>query len=182
MHKTILLSLLCAALLAACAPTPTPPTPWTPPTRSATPLGPAGNQCYYVWAYQPLPDLSEEFLKAIQEIAPEAKARAEAYGENCVYPDGKSTFSAMETGFYVSLPVKDTTDEEALGSWIEQILDVIGQFDPARLPGMKVGRLNLVFASENENIPMMILLAKAEELRAQDVHGAELFQALLTNR
>ena len=51
----------------------------------------------------------------IRAIDPAASGNASYYGEDCVYADGHSTFSAMETDFYVRIPVDDLTNEEAFG-------------------------------------------------------------------
>src|SRR5215204_2146767 len=73
-------------------------------------LTPTYEGCGYQWAYKDMPELNEPFDEAIKIINTDAKAWATAFGEDCVYADGHTDFSAMETDFYVHLPVADLSN------------------------------------------------------------------------
>jgi hypothetical protein len=133
--------------------------------------------CYQTWAYDPLPAISAEFLKAIQGIAPDLEARAEAYGERCVFQSGKHTFSALETDFFVTIPVTDLNDKEAFGQWIEKIMAVVNEFGRPRVPGTMDGKLNLIFETTSDHLIVSNTIQKTNELLAQDLHGIDLFEA-----
>jgi hypothetical protein len=107
------------------------------PTATYTPT-PAYEGCGYMWAYHDDVELSARINEAIQTINPSSSARAQLFGEDCVYADGHATFSAMETDFYIQLSVEDLTAEEELGNWIKQVMDLIielPQEDIARRKG-----------------------------------------------
>ena len=112
-----------------------------PPTTEAS----APGQCYYNWAYEELPDISAEFQTAVQTVIPEAEAHATAFGENCTYENGSATFSAMETDFYVVIPVGDLPDKEMLGTLIEKTLPLLEGFVSPRVPGPKEGFVEFTF-------------------------------------
>lgn len=135
-------------------------------------------QCYFVWATQELTDLSAEYQTAVQTVAPEAEARAAAFGENCVAADGSSTFGAMETDFYISLPVPDLADAEQLGTIIGQALVVTDGFARPRVPGGQDGFVEFTFRSGNEQRVLRVPIPRGRELRSRGLRGAELFQAL----
>lgn len=128
--------------------TETTPAPTKPPTSATEPpaSSSAGN-CYYVWAYKPLPDLSAQIQEAIRQIQPTAEANAQAYGENCVYEDGHADFSAMETDFSVTVQVDDLSNADDLGNWIKQTMTVIDRIPPDQLAGPQPGRVTLLFKS-----------------------------------
>ena len=135
--------------------------------------------CYYVWAYQSLPEISADFQAAIQIVLPEAEARASAYGENCVAEDGSATFGAMETDFYITIPVADLTDSAALGEIAEQVLTlVIEQFPRPIVPGGQDGFVEFSFVAGTETHILRAPISLAKELLEKGLHGAELLQAL----
>ena len=86
---------------------------------------PVSEPCAYVWAYHDAPELTEKLNTAVQAINPAASARAQLFGEDCVYADGHSTFGAMETDFYVHAPADDLTNEEAFGNWMAQVMPIV---------------------------------------------------------
>lgn len=135
--------------------------------------------CYFVWAYQDLPEISADFQAAVQAILPEAEARANAYGENCVAEDGSYTFGAMETDFYVTIPVADLTDKETLGAIVEQVLViVIEQFPYPMVPGPQDGFVEFSFVAGTETHILRAPILLAKELLEKGLHGAELLEAL----
>src|SRR5271157_5628556 len=108
-------------LLTACASTGQVQTtiPSVAPVATQPPITPTIEPCAFVEATQNLPDLSAQVDKAMKELQSDASGRAEVYGENCVYASsGQSTFSAMETDFYITVNVKSLKDDNELGSWI----------------------------------------------------------------
>ncbi len=115
----------------------TPPQP-TPNADSASMTVPAvteipttaeaDGQCGYMWATHNADELSARFDGKSRAIDSAASGNASYYGEECVYADGHSTFSAMETDFYVRIPVDDLTNEEAMGGWISQVMKIVLEF------------------------------------------------------
>jgi hypothetical protein len=79
--------------------------------------------------------LTKKLEDAFKSINPAASARAELYGEDCVYSDGHSTFGVMETDFHVRLPTEDLINEEALGNWMAQLLPTIVKIPREEIQG-----------------------------------------------
>jgi hypothetical protein len=136
--------------------------------------------CAYIWAYQDLPDITAEFADAIRTPLPEASARVQAYGENCVAEDGSSTFSAMETDFYITIPVPDLTDHESLGTLVEMVLSFVDDFPRPRVPGGIDGFVEFTFKNGDQQRILRVSIPRGVELRQQGLRGAELIQALET--
>lgn len=97
------------------------------PTDTPTAAASAG-QCAYTWSYHNADELSAMIDAEMRDLNPAASGNASFFGEDCVYADGHSTFGAMETDFYVRIPVADLTNEDALGEWISQVLRVVLDF------------------------------------------------------
>lgn len=124
-----------------------------PPEPTAFPLTkiqtdtPTTGPCGFAWATQSLPELSEQLLARLNEAGlPVAAARAEAYGENCVYSDGTvARFAAMQTDYRVTLAVETLTDAETLGSLLEQTLEIIDGFPVGETPGPNPGYIGITF-------------------------------------
>src|SRR5689334_18551432 len=93
--------------------------------------------CGYMWAYHDDVELSARINDSVQAINSAASARAQLFGEDCVFADGHSTFGAMETDFYIEMPVNDLTDEEVLGNRIRQGMDLIVAFPQTEIAGRK---------------------------------------------
>ncbi len=107
---------------------------------------------------------------------PNLTGSASAYGEDCTYADGHSTFSAMETDFQVKVTVPDLQDESSLGNWVIKAMDVINKLPPDELAGPQPGRVQFEFdksASENLflNVPIDVYRSQAAGLS-----GAEVFK------
>ena len=166
--RKILPALLLLLALAACA-TPAASTPSSHPAEF--------QPCAYLWASQELPEISAALQAGIQQQMPEASARASAYGENCVAPDGTSTFSAMETDFYLTIPAADLKDDAALGALVEQALAVIDQFSAPRVPGPKEGFVEFTFTHGGDQRIVRVPIQLGKAVRAQGLHGAALIQA-----
>ena len=169
-------------ILAACSLplTPTSPPPPVTTTVTATATLPPYGSCGYQWAQQALPELSNEFQKAIQILQPEAQAHAFAFGEDCIHADGTTrTFIPMETDFNVTLQVSDLSDESVLGDWIVQVMNVIENIPPEKIVGARPGRVSIAFhvGSEQKNVNFYIDQYQA---LSPGLSSAEIYQALQT--
>jgi hypothetical protein len=146
------------------------------PTPSIT-ITPTYEGCYYIWAHQSLPEVTKKLDAAIRELQPTASANADAFGENCVYADGHSTFGAMETDFYVSLSIESRNDEDAMGNWIAEVMPVIDQL--TGIPGSP-GFVEFSF-QDNEASPLMVKVPVYQyKSEAQGITGAKLFRLFYT--
>ncbi|MBI2757313.1 MAG: hypothetical protein HYX49_01390 [Chloroflexi bacterium] len=156
--------------------------PNTPAESTDTPeVTPIYEGCYFAWASQDLPELSKKFNDALQAINENATGRAYAYGENCVYTDGRATFGAMETDFSVEVRVADIKNEKALGEWMYKILQVIENLPPEEIQGGQPGMVQFKFVkSEIENLYLNVSLDEYRK-QAQDLQGAELFRYFYNN-
>lgn len=179
MKKTFLLfwikSGLCLALTACSAPSPTLAFPTESATRAplATPRlvtpTPAASEtaasaqsfpspaaentsaaCAYVWASQPLDELSSALLASLQASGLNAEsAAASAYGENCVDAGGAAlSFSAMQTDYSIRLRVDDLQDEPRLGQMLYVVLlNLQARFPLETTPGPNPGQITLIFSA-----------------------------------
>ena len=146
-----------------------------------TEITPTSESCAYVWASQELLDLSEKVYDALQAVDTNLTGNAYAYGENCVYSDGQSTFAAMETDFRVKVGVSDLMDENALGNWIAHAMGAITKLPADEVPGPQPGRVEFDFSkSETENLLLNVSIAKYQKL-APGISGAELFRNFNNN-
>lgn len=139
----------------------------------------SSSECGFVWAREPLEDLSQKFNQALKEAQPQANGYAEAYGENCIDSQGELVrFLAMETDFHVSLKVKDLRDKQANGKLIEQILGVVSKFPAAETPGPQPGYVGVTFESGGEEIRLWFTQLEAQTAIESGLRGEELFDAL----
>ena len=148
------------------------PTPGITETATSAPVdGP----CAYVWAHHDAPELTQKIDDAVHAIDPATTARAELFGEDCVYADGRSTFGAMETDFYVRLPTDDLTNEEALGNWMAQVLPIVAEIPREEISG-NYGFVEFWF--EKNDAEHMIVRVPIQKYidEAQGKTGAELFR------
>lgn len=142
-------------------------------TESTTP--PTEEKCAYTWAYADAPELTEKFSTLIVSLASEADAHASLYGEDCVYADGRRDFRAMETDFYVRLPVTDLADEEAFGNWMAQVMQIVINIPREEVQG-NYGFVEFWFnKSETEYV---IIRAPIQQYKdeAQGKSGVELYK------
>ena len=141
----------------------------------------AYTECSYVWAREPLPDLSEEFRAALTAVQPRADGHAEAYGENCLNDKGEVVrFSAMETDFYVVLKVNDLEDKAMLGDMIKQVLSVVANFPKENTPGPQSGFVGITFESSAAQLRLWFTQVDAQAALDNGLRGEELFNALQT--
>ena len=162
----------------------TPPTPHIdqPPNGNEVTITPASERCGgYQWAYKDMPKINGPFDEAIKIINPDAKAWATAFGEDCFYADGHADFIAMETDFYVHLPVDDLTEFESFGNWILQAMNVVEGLPNDLIVGPKPGFVEFWFIkSEGEHIAMRVPIQKYRD-EATGKSGEELFRLFYTN-
>jgi hypothetical protein len=169
---------LCLLLISACNLSPGATLTVTPPAHSTnTPdVTPTYEGCYYVWASQDMPELSQKLQDSLRLLGPNVTGGAYAFGEDCVYGDGRRTFGAMETDFRVEVKVKNLKDEQALGTWIFKVMQVIEQLPPEELPGGQPGRVEFTFAvSDTERLPVNVSIDTYRR-QAEKLKGAELFR------
>jgi hypothetical protein len=177
--------LLLTFVLGACSPTlPTTETVSVPPTISspaeqAATLTSINPNCGYQWAYQGLPELSAEFLQAIQGLQLSAQANAFAFGEDCVYTDGSKTFLAMETDFNVTLQVTDLADEDVFGDRIVKVMQIILNIPKEKIVGPRPGRVSIIFQSGDQNQGINFYIDQYRSLPTR-WSNAEIYQALKT--
>jgi hypothetical protein len=138
---------------------------------------PASASCYFVWATKDLPEVSGKFMAELKKIIPKAEGRAYAYGEDCIFADGHAQFSAMETDFSLTIPVKDLKDDEALGKQIELLLPVLDQLPKDTLPA-RIGRIEIQFTSSGENRFVRFQHEAAKKAFEQGLRGADLLNSL----
>jgi hypothetical protein len=144
-------------------------------------ITPTSDNCAFVWASQELPDLSQKVAQALQAVDPNITGSAYAYGENCVYGDGHSTFGAMETDFRVKITVQDIKDENSLGNWIARGMDVITKLPPDQLSGPQPGRVEFAFTkSESEILYLNVSIANYRK-QPPGLTGIELYRILKNN-
>jgi hypothetical protein len=142
---------------------------------------PTYEPCGYMWAYQDVPELTIKIEPAVHTLNPEAKIRTQAFGENCVYADGRATFLAMETDVYIHTIVDDLTNEEALGNWMAQTLPLIVQISEDEFPG-GYGKVEFWFEnSSGESLYIRPKISRFLEAEVRDKAGAELFRLLNEN-
>jgi hypothetical protein len=146
------------------------------PTPSIT-ITPTYEGCYYVWAHQSLPEVTEKLDAAIRELQPTASANADAFGEDCIYADGHSTFGALETDFYINLSIESRSNEDAMGNWIAQVMPVIDRL--TEIPG-NPGFVEFSF-QDNEASPLIVKVPVYQyKSEAQGITGAKLFRLFYT--
>ena len=137
---------------------------------------PASEACAYNWASENLPELTQKLDSPMRALNAKARARAEAFGEDCIYADGHSTFGAMETDFYIQLRVDDLYNEAAFGNWISQVMTVIEQIPPEEIRGPQPGFVEFRFTkSDTEQIIVRIPIKDYRD-KAGDKSGKELFR------
>jgi hypothetical protein len=150
-------------------------------TVTTTDITPTFEGCAYVWASHELPDLSDKVYKALQALDTNYTGNAYAYGENCVYADGHTTFSSMETDFRVKVTVTDLKDQNSLGDHISRIMRGITNFPADQIPGGEPGRVEFDFSKgENEDLFLNVSIAKYQK-DAAGLSGVELFKLFNNN-
>lgn len=137
--------------------------------------------CSWQWATESLPDLTIQLAGALEDegIAFEW-VTVSAYGENCLDSQGNvERFAAMETDFYIQLPVDDLDDREAVGELAADVFTVIVTTFPTDVtPGPQPGTIELEFTAGDEARVVRTQQNTAVEMVRQDVRGAALLDTL----
>ncbi|PWH18674.1 MAG: hypothetical protein DDG60_00130 [Anaerolineae bacterium] len=169
----ILLGTVCSLPRAFPPPNPTALPPPETPTETV-------NTCAFVWASQDLTQLSEQLLKQLKEAElPVRVARASAYGENCVFGDGRiERFVARQTDFYITLEIDTLNNPITLGKLLEQTLDVIDGLPLDKILGSNPGQIGITFRAGDTEDNLWFERTRAKTLREQGLSGAALYQAL----
>ena len=175
--KRFLLS-LCLILFVGCSPSPTAPSVSASATATLVPASDT-QPCAFMWATQPLNDLTLVLQTQIKNIHSDAEGYAFAFGEDCIYQDGHKTFGAKETDFNVTMPVADLSDEASLGEWIIKVMNVIGGLPVEKIVGPQPGRVTIVFLSGADQKFIQFYIDKYQAL-VPTMNGAEIYQALQT--
>jgi hypothetical protein len=152
---------------------------FTSTSTVTTTASPTYEGCGYMWAYHDDAELSAKLDEAVRDLDPSASAHAQLFGEDCIYADGHSTFSTMETDFYVRLPVEDLSTEEDFGDWIKQVMDFIIALPEDEVQGRK-GFVEFSF-NKNEDEHLIIRVGISDYLtNAADSGPLEVFQKFYT--
>ncbi len=131
--------------------------------------------CGYMWAYHDDPELTATLDQAIRQLDPTASAFAQLFGEDCVYADGHATFSAMETDFYIHLPVEDLTAEEDFGNWVKQAMSIVTALPDESIQGKK-GFVEFSFTEADSDKIIFRVDVVDYTANPSNLAGAELFQ------
>ena len=135
--------------------------------------------CGFMWASNPLPELSGDFDKALKQVQPQASGYAEAYGENCIDNEGNVVrFLTKETDFHITLKVNNLEDKQALGELIEQVLAVVAKFPKEETPGPQPGYVGITFEAPTDELRLWFTQMDAETAIESGAKGEALFNAL----
>ena len=173
--------------LVLCACSPAIITPQTPPTQnsSITPSAlPETNsttdQCAFSWANSPLEELSDVLDVEVKTLNSAASARASAFGEDCIYSDGHKVFHAIETDFYIDLPVADLIDFDSFGNWVAQTMSLVNALSLDKLEGPHTGFVEYSFTkNQTEHLVVRVPIQTYNET-ANGKTGDELFRLFYT--
>lgn len=115
-------------------------------------------------------------------MIPNSTSHATAFGENCVDSNGQVVrFLAMETDFYVTVPVETPDDYETFGNWIAQVMQAVNRLPPDLIQGPQPGFVEFKFEkSTSESIGFRVPIREYNET-ANGSTGEELFQRFYTN-
>ena len=117
----------------------------------------------------------------IKQLQPDASGRAEAYGENCVYASsGQSTFSAMETDFYITVNVKSLNDDNELGSWVLSSMKIINALPSDSMVGPQAEFVEFTFKTTDDQKNLRVPISQYNELPA-DINPSDVIPTLFPN-
>jgi hypothetical protein len=137
---------------------------------------PTEESCYYVWAYRDADELTEMLDASLKAVHPEADIHATLFGEDCIYPDGRSTFTVMQTDFYVRMTVDAAANDATFGNWMARIMDIIIALPREEIQGPRSGYVEFEFIkTDSEHVIVRVPIDKYI-IEAQGETGAELFQ------
>jgi len=137
--------------------------------------------CAFVEATHNLPDASAQIDSAVKGLQPEASGRAEAFGENCVFASsGQSTFSAMETDFYITVNVENLDDDNELGTWIINSMKIVNSLPTDSIQGPQAGFVEFTFKTSNDQRILRVPLEEFKNLPA-DINPSDVIPTLFPN-
>lgn len=136
-------------------------------------------ECAFVWANDPLPELSDDFNQTLQEVLPNAEGYAEAYGENCVTETGEIVrFHAMETDYHITLRVETLENEQILGELLVRVMDVLAGFPTDETPGPQPGYVGITFEAPDDELRLWFTRTEGETALKNGMRGVKFFNAL----
>jgi hypothetical protein len=138
---------------------------------------PVEENCAFAWATQSLPDLTKQVQEALDQAGlTDVRARAEAYGENCIssITNKVVSFGAMETDYHFTTQVADLKDADALGTLVEKMLVVLDQFPVGSTPGPRTGYVGVHFLQNGEELNLWFQADTANAARNEGLHGRAL--------
>jgi hypothetical protein len=149
---------------------------------SHTPTGtPSPEPCSLNWATHPLPELSSRVQSALDvKRLTNVRVKAEAYGEDCsvARTNQSVSFTALETDFRLTVPVKDLKDREQMGSLLESILVVLDGFPPSSTPDPQPGYIGITFQAGSNELHLWFTEIAGKSARTEGLHGAALLDKL----
>lgn len=155
-------------------PSPT-PLPYSADMSPTAPL-----PCAWQWARQDLPDVTSRAVTALTAASVAfTQARAEAYGENCVYMNGNQAqvgyFAAMTTDFYLNVTVESIQAPDALAEVvIRAYYALVNLTDlPARL-----GYLDITFTGQDGTAIVRSMFDPIQTALVNGLSGAALLEAI----
>jgi len=180
-----LLALLIVGFLSACTyllNRPTPPSnskieiPAEETLTDAT-LG----QCAYVWASEPLPDLSEELQAMAHEVGlKEVRVRAEAFGEKCITSEGSSgPLLIKQTDVRFAVRVVSIRDPDEMSQQVKEIIRFLAGFSAEKFPGPVPGNIAIGFQDDHGDVfNLWFNNELAQEALRQELEGEAFLEAL----
>ena len=158
----------------------TPPVP-TEIVPTPIPATPTFAGCTYVWGSQELPELSRLLNAQLQLTSMDASGLAYAYGQYCVYADGRETLGIVETDYRIGVKIKDVRDEYALGEWIYKVMNIVLDLPSDQVLGYQPGRVDFNF-KQPDPADLFVTVPIDKYLReADDLKGADLLHLFLPN-
>lgn len=137
--------------------------------------------CISNWDTRPLPAISARLQSAIRAAGlTGVRASAEAYGEDCTYPQGNAptSFTSMETDFHITARVADLSDTAALGNLLEKVLVILDAFPAGSTPGPQPGSIRVSFQGGSDELNLTFTTTAEQSARALGLHGAALIEKL----
>lgn len=135
----------------------------------------AEETCYYVWAYRDAYALTERLDTALKAAHPEVEVNATFFGEDCIYPDGRTAFIPMQTDFYLRLPVDSAANETTLGDWMTLGLETIVQLPREEIAG-EYGFAEFWFDVKDADSIILHVPIRQYLEEARGLKGADLFR------
>lgn len=182
MKKVSVLSLLLLSVALACnlPSLAIPLTPTPEPSETPPPAAERYSACGWMWATEDLPELSKELSAHLSgNNLPQTTVIATAYGENCLNQQGDvEYFLAMQTDFYVTIPVDRLDDATSMGDLAGEILTALDSFPRDELPGNGPGQVQLRFTAGEDEKFFWFSYHDWLTAREAGLQGADLLEAL----